>query len=129
MKKANLLSKGILLSILSLGLIACDDKEIFNKNTTPTESVDVKIESLKTESVQFELIATDEPNKYVTHISWSKNLGGIQILDNNEIIFKTSGAITSFDDYVEGGQIANYEIQQLDSSNKAIIQEKKKTAI
>ena len=31
MKKANLLSKGILLSILGLGLSACDDNEIFNK--------------------------------------------------------------------------------------------------
>ncbi len=129
MKKANLLSKGILLSIVGLGLSACDDKEIFNKNTTPTESVDVKIESLKAESVQFQLIATDEPNKYITHISWSKNLGAIQILVNNEIIFKTSGAITSFDDYVEGGQIANYEIQQVDSSNKAMTQEKKKIEV
>lgn len=129
MKKANLLSKGILLSILGLGLSACDEKEIFNKNTTPTESVDVKIESLKSESVQFQLIATDEPNKYVTHISWTKNLGAIQILVNNEIIFKTSGAITSFDDYVEGGQIANYEIQQVDSANKAITQEKKKIEV
>ncbi len=128
MKKANMLFKGVLLSILGFSVFGCSDKDVFSKNSNASDQT-VQVENLSQDTVKFNTISLPEPNKYLVEIEWPKNLGGVKILSNSEVIFETSGKITRFEDHVDGGRLINYEIQQLAVDKSVLTQVKNKTQI
>ncbi len=123
-----MLFSSVLLSILSFSVLGCSDKDVFSKNSTDSNQT-VQVENLSADTVKFNTVATEQPNKYMVIIEWPKNLGAIKILADSAVIFQTSGKITRFEDHCDGGKIINYEIQQINSDNSVLTQITNKTLV
>ena len=107
MKKANLLSKGILLSILGFSIYGCSD-HVFDAENKKNE-IEVQIEKVKTlnhSEITIEYIPTLNPNFYNAKVKWPDFDGEIKfknseqkyindevILTNNYIIENLEGGI------------------------------------